>query len=557
MPLHPMLCASCRQRLHRLSTTNKAITITADTASIDTSATPATINAGTATVTIKNDKAGTAINMGGTDVGAASTGARTLGLTNAEINNVTAGNLVIGSTTAGTVTVSSATTTKTTTGNVTLLTGGNMAINAVLNVGDDTATTGTVEASKTLTLNAAGATSTVTDGAAGAIKATNLELLGATAAYTLDSATNAVTTLAGNTGSVTFVDSTSLVVDSVNTINSANTITGTVGLTTTGNINLTGTTTSAGLRGILVNKVVTATGSGNVALTGTAGTGAQLGVSLVGNVTANTGTINITGNSASVTGVYNGGSQISSQGAISINGTGGNIGVNLDSGSVVSLAGGSNFAGADAIFITGTATNASTRYAGTLLRSAITNNSSGGATTVKSVSGDIVLDRVGALITNASTAGAINLLAGNGSSSSTAGIAILAPATSANPGPKIVQNADADVVLTTDGQGNLTSPLIQKTATGAGNIILAAGKLLAAGDATGGQVKPPGENKPVTVVYGLTDGANGGLAANYDWSPVTVSARIQSPNKEQKLHAIPTVSDRYTRVSYLGFGGVS
>jgi hypothetical protein len=67
----------------------------------------------------------------------------------------------------------------------------------------------------------------------------------------------------------------------------------------------------------------------------------------------------------------------------------------------------------------------------------------------------------------------------------------------------------------------------------------------------------PGENKPVTVVYGLTDGANGGLAANYDWSPVTVSARIQSPNKEQKLHAIPTVSDRYTRVSYLGFGGVT
>ena len=67
----------------------------------------------------------------------------------------------------------------------------------------------------------------------------------------------------------------------------------------------------------------------------------------------------------------------------------------------------------------------------------------------------------------------------------------------------------------------------------------------------------PGENKPVTVVYGLADGANGGLVSNYDWSPVTVSARIQNPSKEQKLNVAPNVTEPYTRVSYLGFGGVS
>ncbi|WP_346308835.1 YDG domain-containing protein [Limnohabitans sp.] len=68
----------------------------------------------------------------------------------------------------------------------------------------------------------------------------------------------------------------------------------------------------------------------------------------------------------------------------------------------------------------------------------------------------------------------------------------------------------------------------------------------------------PGSNKPVTVVYGLGDGQNGGLVANYDWSPVTVTASIRReavPNQ-----ATPEASRsvaRYSRLSYIGFGGLT
>jgi hypothetical protein len=68
----------------------------------------------------------------------------------------------------------------------------------------------------------------------------------------------------------------------------------------------------------------------------------------------------------------------------------------------------------------------------------------------------------------------------------------------------------------------------------------------------------PGGNKPVTVVYGLGNGQNGGLAANYDWSPVTVTASIRreaSPNQ-----AAPEVSrpaGQYSRLTYIGFGGLT
>uniref|UniRef100_UPI0025C54FCE YDG domain-containing protein n=2 Tax=Limnohabitans sp. TaxID=1907725 RepID=UPI0025C54FCE len=66
-----------------------------------------------------------------------------------------------------------------------------------------------------------------------------------------------------------------------------------------------------------------------------------------------------------------------------------------------------------------------------------------------------------------------------------------------------------------------------------------------------------GTAKPVTVVYGLSDGANGGLVANYQWSPVTVKASItgdtsvQAPSPEVIRDAKPI-----SRLSFLGFGGL-
>jgi hypothetical protein len=68
----------------------------------------------------------------------------------------------------------------------------------------------------------------------------------------------------------------------------------------------------------------------------------------------------------------------------------------------------------------------------------------------------------------------------------------------------------------------------------------------------------PGSDKPVTVVYGLGDGQNGGLAANYDWSPVKVTANIRreaSPNQAAPAASRPV--GQYSRLTYIGFGGLT
>ncbi|MBU3640038.1 hypothetical protein, partial [Polynucleobacter sp. AP-RePozz3-80-G7] len=81
-----------------------------------------------------------------------------------------------------------------------------------------------------LTLNTTG---TVTQSSGASITATGLELLGTGATYTLTESTNAVGTLAGNTGIVSFLQNSANY--TIGTVNS------TVGMTTTGNLSLTGT----------------------------------------------------------------------------------------------------------------------------------------------------------------------------------------------------------------------------------------------------------------------------------------------------------------------------
>ena len=68
-------------------------------------------------------------------------------------------------------------------------------------------------------------TGTVTQGVSGSISAAGLELLGTGASYTLTNSGNAITTLAGSTGSVSFLENSGFAIGTVNT----------VGLTTTGN----------------------------------------------------------------------------------------------------------------------------------------------------------------------------------------------------------------------------------------------------------------------------------------------------------------------------------
>ena len=110
--------------------------------------------------------------------------------------------------------------------------------------------------------------------------------------------------------------------------------------------------------------------------------------------------------------------------------------------------------------------------------SAIYNKSSGGSTNISASQGFVYLN--GTTITNDSSAGAINITAGNGTTASTANITSSAGAT-------ITQNSNAGINMTTDGVGNLTVAKIINNGTG--NVNIGAGKLLAAGNAGGGQVK--------------------------------------------------------------------
>jgi autotransporter-associated beta strand protein len=78
-------------------------------------------------------------------------------------------------------------------------------------------------------------------------------------------------------------------------------------------------------------------------------------------------------------------------------------------------------------------------------------------------------------------------------------------------------------------------------------------------DSVQGQFGSPemGMAKPVQVVYGLSDGANGGLVSNYQWSPVTVQANITGSTTEHAPAPEPLRKvTPFSRLSFLGFGGL-
>jgi hypothetical protein len=69
-----------------------------------------------------------------------------------------------------------------------------------------------------------------------------------------------------------------------------------------------------------------------------------------------------------------------------------------------------------------------------------------------------------------------------------------------------------------------------------------------------------GNEKPVQVVFGLGDGQNGGMVSNYDWSPQTMRANITRPaipNQSVPSREVDRSMGRYSRIAYLGFGGLN
>lgn len=74
-----------------------------------------------------------------------------------------------------------------------------------------------------------------------------------------------------------------------------------------------------------------------------------------------------------------------------------------------------------------------------------------------------------------------------------------------------------------------------------------------------GQFDSPvaGTGKDVHVVYGLGNGLNGGLSANYDWSPTVVKANITAPgNSNLVVKELAAPKNTYSRLYFQGFGGL-
>jgi hypothetical protein len=205
-----------------------------------------------------------------------------------------------------------------------------------------------------------------------------------------------------------------------------------------------------------------------------------------------------------------------------------NYGVSLDNASSLTVNAGPDLTGGNAVSITGnnTALGKEGAAQGVLLSGSITNNSLGGATAITSENSGIYLDTT-ANMTNASKAGAITVKAGNGT---TTGKARIQAANVAVGGvAQITQHANANVIMSTDGLGNLVPAKIVNNGTG--NVYLVAGGQFSQGTGlaantaavdAGGQVRTATNN---TITNNQTNVANGqGMLYVYTGGVATTGA---------------------------------
>jgi hypothetical protein len=328
---------------------------------------------------------------------------------------------------------------------------------------------------------------------------TNLSFSGGADVYVTEA--NAVTvsgrTTANNGNIDVATTNGTMTVSGVNSIN---------GITAngTGNITLSGNSNTG--NGISINNVVTAT-NGNVSLTGTTSSTVNYNAGVFSQSTVAAKNITMLATSTSTTGsllgyygaggVFNASQQLSLTGISNsfanglysytgsyLSGTGmtlvgssiGGQGMGFDRAVTVtnSTSGGIN--------ITGTASD-STKQAIGFQGVAITNG--GGALAITANNGQIYSGTGdaawGAAQTNTITnngTGSVQVTAGNSSATNSGSIdgSVF----------NITQNTNAGVVVSTSGTGHVTSPKIINAGTG--DIVVAAGSALAAGNGTGGQI---------------------------------------------------------------------
>jgi filamentous hemagglutinin family protein len=436
----------------------RSISVAADTLLINTGS---TLNAGTTgTVNLQTTTNSVAIALGAEDV---MSGTRVLGLSQAELNRITAGQLNIGKTAHnGMVTVSSAITTNASTGNIALQTGGNIAVNQALTVGDAAGT-------KNLTLDAGGA---ITSGANGKLTAKDLTLK---AGSTIGSSTQAIKTSVVN-ASLTSSGSQFLVEDNAVKVAAKTSGGGSIDITTTNGTMTVGTVN--GVSGIDA-------GVGNVNLKATTSTDHGLVLQNGALVKGQDITMDATSNTTGGLGFFGQGGSFDAAGVLKLKGEATGTGNGL-------YTFGGEFKAGTGIEITGTSANGQgvgfDRNAklinttgdilikGTARDLSEANNGVSAANTQGIGLRGVSIDNAGGKITLEAVKGQIfadtgNKLWGGGY-----------PFTNT-----ITQNGTGDVKLTTVGNGNIHVPLIVNN--GAGNVIVAAGSNIAAGTGTGGQVR--------------------------------------------------------------------
>ncbi len=432
-----------------LTSTGGDITLSADTMKIDAAVKAG--NTGANTVTVKTVTAANKIDIGSVTGTSGVDAAGTLGLSQAELNRIMAGKFIIGDNgNTGGIKVSETITTQSATGNVELLTGGNIDFAGSFTTGGS--------GEKNLTLRTSGSSSNVTAANAAVISTRDLLITSPgddRALVSLGNGTHQIDRLAAKVKSIDLQNGRALIVGNVE---------GTPGVDAQGNVKLVAAS-STSARGIKVDERIN-TSTGNVSLIGTSATG--IGVHLTQDVQTQAGSTSLQGTSnGSATGVLvqlpTNGSQISATQGVLIEGSSATgVGVDLDGGFLSSADFSPtphNFGTGNAIYIKGSTGTDSATVAGVRLNDiTVANWNSTGKIVIEATKGALV-----------STADA-----------------------------KITQNANANVELSTDNLGHLSAAKIIKNSTGAGDIILSAGKSLAAGNdngtGTGGQVKPVAGN---------------------------------------------------------------
>ncbi|PUE11889.1 hypothetical protein B9Z51_05025 [Limnohabitans sp. T6-5] len=444
------------------SGSNKNINMVANTMDFSTAT---AINAGTTgTVNITTKDAGKAIKIGLED--GSPTVSSQLSLNQAELNKITAAKTVFGdSLNTGGISVDGVVTTASAAGDITLLTKGNIAVNAALTVGDAGAT-------KNLTLNGGGSSSAISQTAAGVIKAAGLELLGANATHTLTNAGNDIKKLAGNTGTVSLTNNAAFAIDTVNT----------VGLTTSGNTTLNSTA------------AVTQTQAVNAAGLELKGAGGSYTLNHADNtvqkLAGNTGSVSLTNKGdLEVSTVNTNG--LTATGNVSITTTTGSTAGNLGNLTLKQNVTGAtvNLNAAGSVLRDGNATAAATSLLRIKAGGSIGTSSSRIQTDVatlsmESVGDQFVTEASAVTVAAKSTTGSVNIDATTGAL--TVGSSTLIDGSAIDG-----VSAATGVVLTAQaGDLNINKGISNSTS---GDVVLGAGVSKLAGDGTGGDVKTGGD----------------------------------------------------------------